>query len=92
VELTKTMQSPSKFKHNYSNKDLDMIIFSFIWKHTHTHTNITNQIKNKKSIAKTVLNNKTSATDITIPDFKFYYKNIIITAIDYDDDNNKVLA
>ena len=60
--------------------------------HTHTHTNITNQIKNKKSIAKTVLNNKTSATDITIPDFKFYYKNIIITAIDYDDDNNKVLA
>ena len=46
--------------------DLERTTFNFIW-------------KNKKSrIAKTILYNKGTSGGITIPDFKLYYRTIVI--------------
>jgi hypothetical protein len=59
-----SMQSPSKFQLNSSK--LERVICKFIW-------------NNKKTrIAKTILNNKRSSGEITIPEPKLYYRAIVI--------------
>ena len=48
--------------------DLERTIIKFIWKN------------NKPRIAKTILYNKETSGDITIPEYKLYYTIILITA------------
>ena len=47
--------------------DLEGTILNFIWK-----------IKRKHRTAKTVLYNKGTSGDVTIPDFKFYYRATVM--------------
>jgi hypothetical protein len=46
--------------------DIERAIFNFIWK------------TKKPRVAKTNLNNKRTAGEITVPDLKVYYKEIVI--------------
>jgi tmRNA-binding protein len=63
-QSTDSMQSPSKFQLNSS--ELERIICKFIW-------------NNKKpKIAKTILNNKRTSDEITMPNLKLYYRAIVI--------------
>lgn len=58
-------ESPIKLSTKYFI-DLERTLLNFIWKNT------------KSRIAKTVLYNKGTSRDITIPDVKLYYKAVII--------------
>lgn len=47
--------------------DLEKIILNFIWKK-----------KNKTRIGKTIMNSKRTVRGVTIPNFKLYYRTVII--------------
>ena len=49
--------------------ELQRTILNFIWKHTH---------KKNLRVAKIILNNKRTAGGIITPNFKLYYKAIVI--------------
>ena len=50
---------------------LEITILNFIWK---------NNNNNKTRISKTILYNKRTSRGIAIPDFKIYYRAILITS------------
>jgi hypothetical protein len=62
------MQFPSKFQHKFFT-DLERTMFNFIWKNKHPR------------IAKMGLNNKRTSGNITISDFKLYYRAIVIKTV-----------
>ena len=53
--------------------ELEQKISQFIWKHTHTHT--------KTRIVKAFLRKKNGAIGIHLPDFRLYYKAIVINTV-----------
>ena len=54
-------------------RGLEQKISQFIWKHTHTHT--------KTRIVKAFLRKKNGAIGIHLPDFRLYYKAIVINTV-----------
>jgi hypothetical protein len=61
-------------------KDIERAILNFIWKNK--------QNKTKTRIAKTILNNKRTFGEITIPELKLYYRTIVIKTAGYWYRNN----
>jgi len=73
------MQSPWSYK-NYFLTELEQIISQFVCKHTHTTTTTTTT---KPQIAKAILRKKNGTGRIKLPDFRLYYKAVVINTVWY---------
>ena len=64
------MQSPSKYQYHFF-KELEQIILNFVWNYK------------KSQVAETISRKKNKVGNIMFPDFKLYYKDLLINTVQY---------
>ena len=74
--IADSTQFPSKFQHNFL-QDLQKTILCFIWKNRNNNKT-KQQPPQYLRVDKTIVYNQRTSGSITIPEFKLYYRAIVI--------------